>query len=88
MFNVDERELRDYETFVARDIRDYPKSFTGAFDEAYAQYIGLNAERHIRWFLERRAPFWGIVPRHLTEAWEVSSNFWPSTYPESLKIYA
>lgn len=82
-FTVDERELRDYVSFIANCPYHKPPEYYRILEEAYAEYCGMNGDRHINYFIERIAPSYGMNPRHVTEMWEIDPTFYPVSYAKT-----
>jgi len=83
IYCVDERELRDYATFVEGKSlvsETDRKALQHALDEAYLQYCAANCKRHIRFFISSLAPFYRWKARPLVELWETDPTFWPTGY--------
>lgn len=80
-FGLDERELRDYISFVNHEPRMVGGSVGAAYqhasDLAYLIYCRAGGLFSFTKCLERAAPDYGIKPRHLTELWETDPTFYP-----------
>lgn len=97
-WNVDERELRDYEKFVEGYSRLYHsrlekfstkrKEYQAVMDEAYARYCENKASSHIGLFLAEIAPLYGIKRRYAQEIWEIDPLYWPTGYLNDQKAKA
>ena len=79
-WGVDPRELRDFINFTIGKGDTPSKAFQACLNDAYFEYCIEGAMRHIGFFIEKMAPFYGLNPRHVREMWEVDPEFYPKTY--------
>lgn len=89
MFNVDERELRDYFEFVMwavgapqQDDRfdSNDKLFRHILTDAYKLYCHSHGHTPLRTCLSRICPMFGVTTRHVIERWEIDPRFIPNGY--------
>jgi hypothetical protein len=79
---VDERDLRDFISFVQGQTRPYDnqKTFQAIIDEAYRYYVENQAKFSFTCEISLVAPRYGVNARHAMEHWEVDPNLWPTGY--------
>ncbi len=80
MFSVDERELRDYCSFVNKSFGKPSSTFQHILDRAYEIYCLNKGDISLRACLDRVAGFYGKNPRHVMEDFEVNPTFLPTGY--------
>jgi hypothetical protein len=84
MFNVDERELRDYEKFIngqssMGDMSPSEKKvYQHILDCAYSMYDRFRAGDHIRTYIDSQARMYGVDGRKVIEMWEIDPTFYPT----------
>lgn len=88
MYRVDERELRDYCRFVDGISPNYQdaqekRTFQRIIDDAYASYVADKAKYNFRDYIANNAGYFGALPRHVLEAWEIDPNLLPTGYNEN-----
>lgn len=79
-WGVDERELRDYESFVMGRNRPYTSTDQQILNDAYTIYCTNGGDIAIRACISRVSWYYGRDPRAVTELWEVDPTFFPTGY--------
>ncbi len=79
-FSVDERELRDYCSFINNSCGKPDRTFQRILDDAYEIYCLNKGDIGLRFCIDRVAGFYGKNPRHVMEEFEVNPRFLPTDY--------
>ncbi len=79
-WQVDERELRDYISFVNKVKRNITATEQKILDRAYQSYMEAGGNVSFRDCIYSESKMWGINPRHVNELWETDYHFYPHEY--------
>jgi len=79
-FQVDERELRDYQKYKAGLPLGISPVEQRAITAAYALYCDSNLKHPFHYCVERSAEYHGLNPRALRELWETDPTVYPNGY--------
>lgn len=80
IWDVDERELRDYIKFKHDQNPEITDQAQRVIDMAYKLYCESKAIRSFSWCVELAANAAGLRTRPYRELWEVCPNYYPSSY--------
>jgi hypothetical protein len=79
-FQVDERELRDYQKYQAGMPLGITLGEQRAILAAYAMYCDSALKHPFHYCVERSAEYHGLNPRALREKWEIDPCVYPNGY--------